>query len=336
MAIPSKQIGWSEKANLLWNIAKQFEKLTQVAGNIQIAPVVPTTTTTTTIAGTTTSTTSSTSTSTTSTTTTIEPTTTTTTTDIPSSNWNFVSAQTSIFPANSDGYTLYTGAWTNFDDGQTVDTFPLGGDFYTNSIANSTSYLSTNGYMIPFNSGFNIFGNNGDLYLTPGSALNDGDTQNFWYQNTVNGSKWRTSMLIYCGLCCGASQQIPYSYILRVYRDSQYQYIETCVKTNVRGSAGPTSNTVIANTLSQVWQSDLNGNTWTYLGLGYISDGSITTTTTTTVAPGDNFIATETNDELITENGNNLIINYPLPTSEIITEDGNFVITENGDNLTTQ
>jgi len=61
-----------------------------------------------------------------------------------------------------------------------------------------------------------------------------------------------------------------------------------------------------------------------------------TTTTTTTVAPGDNFIATETNDELITESGNNLIINYPLPTSEIITEDGNFVITENGDNLTTQ
>lgn len=60
------------------------------------------------------------------------------------------------------------------------------------------------------------------------------------------------------------------------------------------------------------------------------------TTTTTTIAPGDNFIATETNDELITENGNNLIMNYPLPTSEIITEDGNFVITENGDNLTTQ
>jgi len=48
------------------------------------------------------------------------------------------------------------------------------------------------------------------------------------------------------------------------------------------------------------------------------------------------FIATENNDALITEDGNNLIMNYPLPTSEIITEDGNFIITENGDNLTTQ
>ena len=72
MAIPNQQIGWSQRAKLLWNIAKQLEKLTQVAGNIQIAPA--TTTTTTTIASTTTST------STTSTTTTVVPTTTTTTT----------------------------------------------------------------------------------------------------------------------------------------------------------------------------------------------------------------------------------------------------------------
>jgi hypothetical protein len=55
MAIPSRQIGWSQKANLLWQISKQLEKLTQVAGNVVL---------------TTTTTTSSTSTSTTSTTTT--------------------------------------------------------------------------------------------------------------------------------------------------------------------------------------------------------------------------------------------------------------------------
>lgn len=48
MAIPNQQIGWSQRAKLLWNIAKQLEKLTQVAGNIHVTPS-PTTTTTTTI-----------------------------------------------------------------------------------------------------------------------------------------------------------------------------------------------------------------------------------------------------------------------------------------------
>jgi hypothetical protein len=46
MAIPSQQIGWSQRAKLLWNISKQLEKLTQVAGNV----VLTTTTTTTTVA----------------------------------------------------------------------------------------------------------------------------------------------------------------------------------------------------------------------------------------------------------------------------------------------
>lgn len=46
MAIPSQQIGWSQRAKLLWNIAKQLERLTQVAGNIQIAPATTTSTTT--------------------------------------------------------------------------------------------------------------------------------------------------------------------------------------------------------------------------------------------------------------------------------------------------
>lgn len=36
MAIPSQQIGWSQKAKLLWNISKQLEKLTQVTGSVVI------------------------------------------------------------------------------------------------------------------------------------------------------------------------------------------------------------------------------------------------------------------------------------------------------------
>lgn len=45
MAIPSKQIGWSQKANLLWNISKQLETLTKVMGNVTFpCPEAPTTT----------------------------------------------------------------------------------------------------------------------------------------------------------------------------------------------------------------------------------------------------------------------------------------------------
>jgi len=44
MAIPSRQIGWSTKSNLLWEISKQLEALTGVIGRN-----IPTTTTTTTI-----------------------------------------------------------------------------------------------------------------------------------------------------------------------------------------------------------------------------------------------------------------------------------------------
>ena len=39
MAIPNRQIGWSQRANLLWEISKQLERLTQVAASIVIAPV---------------------------------------------------------------------------------------------------------------------------------------------------------------------------------------------------------------------------------------------------------------------------------------------------------
>ena len=46
MAIPSRQIGWSQKANLLWQISKQLEKLTQVAGNVKLTTTTSTTTAT--------------------------------------------------------------------------------------------------------------------------------------------------------------------------------------------------------------------------------------------------------------------------------------------------
>jgi len=80
MAIPSRQIGWSTKSNLLWQISKQLEALTGIMYNrgnptttTTTTTVAPTTTTTSTSTSTTTSTSTSTSTSTTTTTTTLSP-----------------------------------------------------------------------------------------------------------------------------------------------------------------------------------------------------------------------------------------------------------------------
>jgi hypothetical protein len=96
MAIPAKQIGWSQKSNLLWQISKQLEILTGVlyrstsstTTTTSTTTATPTTTTTTSSSSTTTTTSTSTSstttttssTSTTTSTTTATPTTTTTTT----------------------------------------------------------------------------------------------------------------------------------------------------------------------------------------------------------------------------------------------------------------
>lgn len=78
MAIPAKQIGWSQKSNLLWQISKQLEILTGVL--YRSTSSTTTTTSTTTATPTTTTTTSSSSTTTTTSTSTSSTTTTTTTT----------------------------------------------------------------------------------------------------------------------------------------------------------------------------------------------------------------------------------------------------------------
>ena len=232
MAIPSRQIGWGTQANLLWQISKQLERLICVA-----ACECPTTTTTTTT----------------------------------SSSWSFIPAEISVFPANSDGYTLYEGAWTYYDDGQIVDPVSYAGEFFTDGVGDTQFILSTNGYIFGIINSLGIFGNGGDLFLTPGDSLNDGDIQNFFYQNITNGANWKTSILVYCGHCCGTTpQETPYSYILNIYRDANFQYIETCAKSNTGDNTGPGTNTEPANTATQVWQSDLTGVTWTYLGFGSI------------------------------------------------------------------
>ena len=232
MAIPSRQIGWSTQSNLLWEISKQLEQLICVtAGGCGT-----TTTTTTTVAP----------------------------------GWTFVPNEISVFPANSDGYTLYEGAWTAYDNGQIVDPVSYAGEFFTDGVGDTQFILRTNGYMYGVINSLGIFGNGGDLFITPGDPLNDGDIQNFFYQNITSGAKWKTSILVYCGRCCGTSQEIPYSYIINIYRDANFQYIETCIKTNAGDNTGPGTNTEPPNIATQVWQSDLTGVTWTLLGFGSV------------------------------------------------------------------
>ena len=247
MAIPAQQIGWSQKSKLLWNISKQLERLTGVTAS-DGSPYTKAINTTIT-------------------------------------DWTFTPGDIFVFPSNADGYTLYTGGWTNYDDGFTTEEIPFAGIFNSDEPAPSDAFiLSTNGYFFGNHSELNIYGNSGDLYLTPGAPLLDGDTQNFWYKNTIiSGCKWKTSILVYCGRY--EAEQTPYSYIINVYKDSTYQYIETVCKANLGTDSGPDSNKYPASNLTQVWQSDLLGTSWNYLGFGSIDGGTpITTTTTTTTA----------------------------------------------------
>jgi hypothetical protein len=58
-----------------------------------------------------------------------------------------------------------------------------------------------------------------------------------------------------------------------LYRDSQYQYVETRVKSNAEGTVGPYNVPSVAqnaSTSSRVWRGDLNGQNWTYLGTGSV------------------------------------------------------------------
>lgn len=184
-------------------------------------------------------------------------------------SWVFTPGTTSVFPADTTDYTLYTDGFDNNDDGQSNTTIPFAGTLTLGSGPETEYYLSTNGYLITFDAGYQINSNQQDLYITPGDPLDDGDTQNFWYNNYAGTNRWRTKILVYCGHF--GDETVPYSYVLNVYADDQYQYIETCCKINAGGNAGPDGATESSSTDTQVWRSDLLGSGWTYLGYGSMS-----------------------------------------------------------------
>ena len=121
-----------------------------------------------------------------------------------------------------------------------------------------------------------IAGNIGDLYLEPGLAITDGDTQNIYYLVEGDSTKWSLKLIVYCGVCCPPDPQDPNSYVLNIYRDTQYQWVETFIKSSssYNRTTGPYNATNVSqpvSTTSKVWRGDLLGQNWQYLGTGSVN-----------------------------------------------------------------
>ena len=188
------------------------------------------------------------------------------------------------WPASSAGYTLYNGGFNSFDDGYSISPITLPVTFETNNQASNQLYLSTNGYFTIGSGDTNILlgptnsnpatmaANPGDNWLQPGLTNTDGDVQNWYYKTgTDSGEKYYVKNLVYAGTY-GATTT-PTSYVINFYRDSVYEWLETRVKSNTRGKAGPYNSTDVSqnsSTVSRVWRGDLNGQNWVYLGTGTV------------------------------------------------------------------
>ena len=188
------------------------------------------------------------------------------------------------WPGSSAGYTLYNGGYTSPDDGFSNTSITLPTTFETNNQASNQLYLSTNGYFTLTSGDSSILGgpttpnpatmaaNPGDNWLQPGLTNNDGDVQNWYYKTgTDGGLKYYVKNLVYAGTY-GATTT-PTSYIINFYRDGVYQWLETRVKSNTRGFAGPYNNIDVSqqsSTTSRVWRGDLNGQNWIYMGTGTV------------------------------------------------------------------
>jgi uncharacterized delta-60 repeat protein len=191
------------------------------------------------------------------------------------------------WPSSSSGYTLYSGSFTDFDDGYTSTPITLPVTFFTNGLSSTSLYVSTNGYFTIGTGSSGILsgptqanpasmaGNPGDLWLEPGTVNTDGDIQNLYYQTGTTGNgMYYVKLLIYSGLY--EEITTPSSYIINFYRDTGYQWLETRVKLNTRGDVGPYNSPSVAqppSTVSRVFRGNLNGQGWSYLGTGSVSPG---------------------------------------------------------------
>lgn len=200
--------------------------------------------------------------------------------------WSFNNGVTLSWPGSSSGYTLYNGGVTSFDDGYTnvaiksFEPFEMDNQGLSNNI-----YVSTNGYITIGSGSSNIVNtpqnqpnpaaiaaNPSDNWLQPGLTNTDGDVQNIYYLTGGTTGKSYIKFLVYAGTYNATTN--PTSWLLNLYVDGTYQWVETRIKSNVRGNAGPYNSSDVSqssSTTSRVWRGDLNGQNWTYMGTGSIN-----------------------------------------------------------------
>jgi hypothetical protein len=183
------------------------------------------------------------------------------------------------------GYTKYTGSVTSIDDGYASTAIVLPTSFSMNNASSTNLYVSTNGYVTLGNgsgaiisspqqqiSPAGIAGNPSDQWLNPGLLMTDGDVQNIWYKtSSLGGGKYYVKLLVFMGTY--GNQTLPKSYLLNIYRDASYQWVETRVKLNAVGNAGPYNATDVSqpsSVQSRVWRGNLAGQNWVYLGTGSV------------------------------------------------------------------
>jgi hypothetical protein len=195
------------------------------------------------------------------------------------------------WPANTNYFTRYASAWAGYDDGYNSTGVIMPTDFYMDGSVANTIFVSTNGY-ITIGQGYAditsypndlpalkmLAGNPGDNWLYANGVTNtDGDVHNWYYRfiNQEDGENmYRMQNIIYCGAY--ANPQLPLSYMMNLYRDIAYQWMETRIKFNPAGGApqsGPYNASNVAqsaSTVSNVWRSNLYGQNWVYMGNGSV------------------------------------------------------------------
>jgi hypothetical protein len=199
--------------------------------------------------------------------------------------YNFISTTLLSWPSSTTGYTLYSGSVSSVDDGFASPAIVLPVSMSTNNQSSRNLFVSTNGYFT-LGSGdggirsspdganpATMAANPGDNWLQFGLTNSDGDVQNIYFVTGSNGTNRNfVKLLVYAGTFNASTT--PTSWLANFYRDNTYQWFETRVKSNTRGSAGPYNLTSVAqasSTTSRVWRGDLTGRNWVYMGTGSVS-----------------------------------------------------------------
>jgi len=205
------------------------------------------------------------------------------------------------------GYTEVTGGVTASDDGYIVDPIILPYDFYQDGNNSIELYVGTNG-IVSLADGYssccpnspqdnwNLFaGNPGDMFMNPGDSMSDGSTMGAWYKITdYSTGVFKVEIKVF-NIVLEAAELIS-SYQVNLYRDSEYQYMESWAKSrpsdyNYPTTMGPYNSSDVSVPTSKtrnVWRGDLNGQNWTSLGninVPFNSEATPTPTPTPTATP---------------------------------------------------